>query len=131
MSPEFVERREFYRIAYEKPVRFKEFVKGGSSGVVEAVSKNISQCGILFVSKSFPKISSVIWINLPMKELSICKEIESRVLTVKNGILGRVVRVEEIPGSNSYSVGVCFVKKGDSDAGTMEEKIRKSLSSQS
>jgi hypothetical protein len=123
------ERREFYRIAYEKPVRFREVAKGGVSGVSKAVSKNVSQSGILFISRSFPGISSIIWINLPMKELSICKEIESRALTVKNGILGRVVRVEEVPEGKSYSIGVCFVKKDDDSVKSLVEDIENSLKS--
>ena len=111
MDDHGVERREFYRVDYEKPVKFKEFLKGSASGTLKAVSKNISQSGILFIAKGLPRISSIVWINLPIKELSICKEIEARAVTVKNGILGKVVRVEENPGSNSYSVGVCFLEK--------------------
>ena len=113
MGENVTERREFYRIAYEKPVKFKAFLESRRGRPSGAVSKNISQSGILFVSRSLPKMSSVIWINLPLSELSICKEIESRVITEKNGILGRVVRVEENPELKRYSVGVCFVKKGE------------------
>ncbi len=113
MDTNFVEKREFYRIAYEKPVKFKEFVKARRGRPSVAVSRNVSQSGVLFISKTLPKISSVIWIKLPLAELSICKEIEDRAIAEKNGILGRVVRVEEDPDLKRYSVGVCFVKKGE------------------
>ena len=113
MADNFVEKREFYRVAYEKPLKFKEFVTARRGRPSAAVSKNVSSSGILFVSRSLPKISSIIWINLPISELSICKEIEGRVVTEKSGILGRVVRVEEDARAKRYSVGVCFVKKGE------------------
>ena len=129
MEDHFVERREFYRIDYEKPVQFREFVSGHAHGALKAVSKNISQSGILFISKSFPKISSIVWINLQMKDLSICKEIESRAITIKHGILGKVVRVEENPGSAGYSVGACFLKKDARETQAIEKKIEKALSS--
>ena len=39
-----------------------------------------------------------------------CKEIEKRALIFNNGLLGRVVRVEEdAKDSNRYDVGVCFL----------------------
>ncbi|OIO39103.1 MAG: hypothetical protein AUJ75_01835 [Candidatus Omnitrophica bacterium CG1_02_49_10] len=130
MENNSVERREFYRLAYEKPVKFIQVSSdSGKEGVLRAVSKNISQSGILFISKFFPKISSVIWINLPLKELAICKEIEERAITVKNGMLGRVVRVEENAQSGGYSVGVCFLKKGDSDTVSITSKVEKVLAS--
>ncbi len=129
MDDQFVERREFYRVAYEKQLKFREFSKGSASMAIKAVSKNISQSGILFIAGELPKISSIIWINLPMKELAICKEIEARAVTVKNGILGKVVRVEENLGRKGYSVGVCFLKKDDSTIRSIEEKIEKALSS--
>ncbi len=130
MDANFVERREFYRLDYEKPVKFVEVSDSGKAGVLKAISKNISQSGILFVSRHFPKISSVIWINLPIKDLAICKEIEERAITVKNGILGKVVRVEENAQNAGYSVGVCFLKKGDSDTLSIAANIEKVLVSE-
>lgn len=76
-----------------------------------AISQNISQSGILFqTDNNPPQLSSILWMNLDIRTLSICKEIEKRALILNNGVLGRVVRVEEdSDNSNRYDVGVCFL----------------------
>ncbi len=112
------ERREFFRINFSSPMHFKSYTadRSKSAKVVDetsarAISQNISQSGILFqTDNNPPQLSSILWMNLDIRTLSICKEIEKRALILNNGVLGRVVRVEEdSDNSNRYDVGVCFL----------------------
>jgi c-di-GMP-binding flagellar brake protein YcgR len=100
-----MEKREFFRLDYEKPLKFKS---AKSDETIKAKSQNISASGILFsTQKNPPKLSSILWMDLDIRTLKICQEIENRALMVNNGLVGRVVRVEEEGGT--YNVGVCFL----------------------
>lgn len=107
------DRREFFRINFSTPLNFKSYSRlvSDSSQAAEGISQNISQSGVLFqIEDNPPQLSSIVWMNLDIRTLSICKEIEKRALILNNGLLGRVVRVEEdAKDSNRYDVGVCFL----------------------
>ena len=111
----FQNRREFFRIKFNTPVRFKAVTapKSGARSAtsdVQGTSQNVSQSGILFQTDSAPQMSSILWMNVDLRTLKICQEIESRAIVHNNGVLGKVVRVEEdAKTSNSYDVGVCFI----------------------
>ena len=110
------ERREFFRIKFESPVRFKNYsaIKNkprSGETLLKGTSQNISQSGILFQTEvTPPQLSSILWMNLDIRTLKICQEIEKRAIVLNNGLLGRVVRVEEdIKNKKIYEVGVCFL----------------------
>ncbi|MBI4432388.1 MAG: PilZ domain-containing protein [Candidatus Omnitrophica bacterium] len=122
------DRREFFRIPYKTSFKFKNFDSGspnraGSSS--KAFSQNISQTGILFQTETTPpSLSSIVWLSLDIRTLSICKEIEQRALICKDGILGRVVRVEENPTHrDAYDVGVCFLTQDQSASAEAQSAI--------
>ncbi len=115
------ERRDFFRIKFNTPLEFKAYSaeeiarKNQVSG--KGLSQNISQSGILFqIEKNPPQLSSLVWMNLDIRTLRICQEIERRALIFNNGLLGRVVRVEEDQTGEAYDVGVCFLTKAQKDS---------------
>ena len=59
--------------------------------------------------------------NLDIRTLKICKEIEERALVLNNGLLGRVVRVEE--DKNGYSVGVCFLTQEERNSREIKQLL--------
>lgn len=109
----FDERREFFRIDFRNPVKFRHFEQseaGPRLGTIE----NVSVSGILFKSRMLPPISTVLWMDLDLRTLKICQEIEALAVVREKGILGRVVRVEEDPEERLvYNIGVCFLRKDD------------------
>ncbi len=123
------EKRDFFRINFNSPVEYKSYT--GSEPVrASGRSQNISQSGILFQTETNPPaLSSVVWMNLDIRTLRICQEIERRALIFNNGILGRVVRVEENPKSDIYEVGVCFLTQAEKNTrevqGILEEISKK------
>ncbi len=114
------DRRAFLRMNYEAPVEVK--VLSNVKDANPATSRNISQTGILFSSEHLVPLSSMVWLNLDINTLSICSEIEENSLIYKNGIVGKVVRVDEADDGN-YDIGVCFVKKSAPEA----EKLKSLL----
>ena len=93
------DRREFFRINFDTPLNFKSYSRlavNAPEKAQQATAQNISQSGILFqTEENPPQLSSIVWMNLDIRTLSICKEIEKKALILRNGLLGRVVRVEE------------------------------------
>jgi hypothetical protein len=121
-------KREFSRINIDQPVEFINFTARGQehqrAALLEGTSKNISESGLLFHTEAKPpKISSIIWMNLDLNTIQICQEIENRALFFNNGVIGRVVRVEEDVRNNVYDVGVCFVTKDQKESQDVQKLL--------
>ncbi len=126
----FQNRREFFRLKFAAPLRFKSYApknkavkiadeKSSASG---GVAQNISQSGILFqTTENPPQLSSILWMNLDFRTLKICQEIEGRALVLKDGLLGRVVRVEE--GNSNYDIGVCFLTQDQKNSAEVQQVL--------
>ena len=123
------ERREFFRLNFTTPIRFKTCdikalqEKAPIVGSLDGSTRNISQSGILFQTENRPpQLSSILWMDLDMRTLKICQEIESKALIFNNGVLGKVVRVEEDTNNdNAYDVGVCFLRKDQKDSQEVQQ----------
>ena len=122
------ERRAFFRLKFSTPLEFKAYRDSEASDRSFGSAQNISQSGILFQTGNIPpKLSSIVWMNLDLRTLKICQEIESRALILRNGVFGKVVRVEEDPErENTYDVGVCFLKKDQRYSPEVEHILRQS-----
>jgi len=122
-----VERRQFLRYDLEKPFRYSVINtpedKGVLSTLLDAFSKNISASGILFTAKEVPKIASLLIIDLDFKTLKICQEIESRVLIVRNKVVGKVVRIEDNE-DGLCGIGVAFIKKSEGLSKDIDQLIK-------
>ena len=117
------DRREFFRIDFSELLEFKAVPEKDAS---PGIAKNISPSGVLFEMhrKDPPKLSSVLWLNLDFRALNICHEIERHALIVKNGVLGRVVRIEENPNDNNlYDVGVCFLTRDQNNSRDVQKLL--------
>ncbi len=119
----FQDRREYFRINFKTPLEFKIYPSKPLSETQKGSSQNISQSGILFqVDSRPPQLSSLVWMNLDIRTLSICKEIERKALILKDGLVGKVVRVEEdADNQNAYDIGVCFLTQDQKDSREVKE----------
>ena len=133
MPPSDVERREFFRLNYKTPVQFKSYESQGLQrsaklvGPQDGNTQNISQNGVLFQTEEKPpQLSSIVWMSLDLRTLKICQEIEAKAIIFNNGVLGKVVRVEEdSDGSNTYDVGVCFLRKEQQESREVRDILSK------
>ena len=120
------ERRDFFRLKFSNPVQFKTYpVKNNIASGQAGNSKDISSAGILFqTSNRPPELSSILWLSLDYRMLNICQEIDRRALILNDGVLGRVVRVEEDPQQeNAYDIGVCFLTKEQKNSRDVQKVI--------
>ena len=118
------ERREFLRVDYEAALDFKELKGEKLSPKAEAMSKDISACGILFRTEKIPPaLSSVVWIKMDDKMTNVCAEIESDLVIHQGGIFGRVVRIAEGEPGKSYDVGVAFLRRKNMTEAEIEQLL--------
>jgi len=105
-----LERREFLRLDYATPLAYKVCKQETISKLLEGYTVNISEAGLLCNIKDMVKPEDILWLSFDKSILIICEEIESRTLIYQNGIIGKVVRIENnINGT--FSVGVKFITR--------------------
>jgi hypothetical protein len=126
------ERREFLRIHLSEPFDFRvcetsDKTDPSEDSAARAVTRNVSQSGIFFQTDSHPPaLSSILWMKLDFRALNICQEIEHRALVVNDGVLGRVVRLEENQKKDHvYDVGVCFLTREERASREVSRLLKK------
>ena len=132
LQSESQEKREFFRLKFETPLQFKSYsttqeqqTKQTSLSTASGVSQNISQSGILFQTNAAPpQLSSILWMRLDLRTLKVCQEIEKRAIIFNEGLLGKVVRVEEdTQNQNLYDVGVCFLTQDQKNSREVKQVL--------
>lgn len=106
------ERRCYSRLPVNLPVRYSE-EPGTVKPTKEAVSKNISQSGLLFTTNKPIPISINVILEFPLPDLSSYISAE-----------GRVVRTEEINPGRLYDIGIVFTKIKPNDLQVIREYIQ-------
>lgn len=113
-SENIEERREFLRLNYAAPLACKVCNKETISRLLEGYTSNISEAGMLCSIKKPVSPEDILWLSFDRGVLSICEELEKRVLIYQNGIIGKVVRVES-KGLENFDVGIRFLTRGERD----------------
>jgi hypothetical protein len=108
------ERREFLRLDYTAPLALKVCNKETITRLLEGYTSNISEAGMLCNIKECVNPDDILWLSFDRGILSICEELEKRVLIYQNGIIGKVVRVNP-KGLNNFDVGIKFLTRGERD----------------
>jgi len=126
MHADFDEQREFLRIDHGTSINFREVKTDKLANKSAVLTKNISACGLLFRTNSIPPaLSSIIWVGLDEKMMSLCSEIEEDLIVCGNGVLGRVVRIAEGEPEVSYDVGICFLRRKNMTDTEIEELLER------
>ncbi len=104
------ERREFSRLDYATPLDFKVCKKTTIAKLIQGYTANISEAGQGCNIKDKVNLDDILWISFDRATLTICEDLEKRILIYQNGIIGNVTRVEadEI---GSYNIGVRFITR--------------------
>lgn len=108
------ERREFLRLDYSTPLAYKICKKETITKLLEGYTSNVSAAGLFCNVKETVNTEDIIWLSFDRGVLSICEELEKRVFIYQNGIIGKVVRVEE-KGYDNFDVGVKFITREEQD----------------
>jgi hypothetical protein len=120
MAQEYIglERREFLRYDYDKPISYRPILSSketlSGSSFLNAKPRNLSASGLLFVTKvsNVPDMATLLVIDLDYRTAAICQEIENQALILDNKLIGKVVRIEDNE-DGTCGVGVAFLTKTD------------------
>ncbi|MDD4938809.1 MAG: PilZ domain-containing protein [Candidatus Omnitrophica bacterium] len=107
---EGAERRQFERQEYRAPINYKVCRKETIDLLLKGYTADISQSGVLCNIKDRVNKDDILWLSFEKSMLDIFEEIEKRSLIYQNGIIGKVVRIEE-KGDQTFNVGVQFITR--------------------
>jgi len=102
------DRREFLRLEYAMPLAYKVCKQETISKLLEGYTVNISEAGLLCNIKDKVNLEDILWLSFDKGILIVCEEIESRSLIYQNGVIGKVVRIQENK-NGTFAVGVKFL----------------------
>lgn len=109
-----IECREFERLNHVTPLAYKICNKQTISRLLQGYTSNVSAAGLLCNIKERVQKGDILWLSFDRDTLSVCEELEKRSLVYQNGIISKVVRVEQKP-DNTYEVGVHFITREEKD----------------
>ncbi len=116
------ERRQFIRVEYIAPFAYKICKEETILKLLKGYTSNISPAGLLCNIKDCVRKDDIIWLSFDKDTLSACTDMEKRSFIYQNGVIGKVVRVEE-SGSGTYNVGVQFVTREEKASSYIHSKI--------
>ena len=117
------ERRQFVRLDFTAPIAYKVCTKETVSRLLEGYTADISVSGLLCNLKEKVHKGDILWLAFDRGILSICQEMERRILIYQNGIVGKVVRVDHKQKDDIYAVGVQFVTREEKNLTNIYPKI--------
>lgn len=108
------ERRKFQRLEYVTPLAYKVCNKDTISKLLQGYVSNVSEAGLLCTIEVKVSKDDILWLSFNRDTLTVCQEMEKRSLIYQNGIIAKVVRVEERQ-DKSFDVGVNFITREEKD----------------
>jgi len=104
------ERRKFLRFEHITPLACKVCKPETISRILQGYTANISQAGLLCRINEAVTKDDILWLAFDRATLMICQELERNCFIYQTGIIGKVVRVENMDGA-TYDVGVRFITR--------------------
>jgi hypothetical protein len=92
------------------------------SKLLEGYTTDVSQGGLLCNIKDKVKKGDILWLSFDRSTLGICEGIDKRSLIYQNGIIGKVVRIED-KKNNSFDVGIQFITREEKNSTNIYPKI--------
>ncbi|MDD4980593.1 MAG: PilZ domain-containing protein [Candidatus Omnitrophica bacterium] len=116
------ERRSFIRLDYVTPLAYKVCKEETIHKLLEGYTSNVSPSGVLCTIKDKVKENDILWLSFDRDTLDICHDLESRSFIYQNGVIGKVVRVEQ-KGDDTYEAGIQFITREEKDSTRIYPKI--------
>jgi c-di-GMP-binding flagellar brake protein YcgR len=116
------ERRRFVRLDYVTPLEYKVCKKTTLSKLLSGYTSDVSQSGLLCKINAKVKKEDILWLSFDRDTLSICENLEKRVLIYQNGIIGKVVRVVS-RDTDTCNVGIQFITREEKNSTHIYPKI--------
>jgi c-di-GMP-binding flagellar brake protein YcgR len=109
------ERRNFMRLDYTIPLAYKVCREETINKLLQGYTADISQSGLLCNIKDRVNKDDILWLSFDRSTLDLFEEIERRSLIYQNGIIGKVVRIEQ-RNDDTYNVGVQFITREEKNS---------------
>ena len=109
------ERRNFMRLDYRALLAYKVCRGETIEKLLQGYTADISQSGLLCNIKDRVNKDDILWLSFDRGMLNIFEEIERRSLIYQNGIIGKVVRIEQ-RNDDTYNVGVQFITREEKNS---------------
>ncbi|MFH0913349.1 MAG: PilZ domain-containing protein [Candidatus Omnitrophota bacterium] len=116
------ERRRFIRLNYVTPLAYKVCKEETIHKLLEGYTSDISPSGLLCTIKEKVKLDDTLWLSFDRDTLTICQDLEKRSLIYQNGIIGKVVRMED-KADGTYEAGIRFITREEKDLTHIYPKI--------
>jgi hypothetical protein len=115
-------RREFLRFDYITPIAYKVCSPETLSKLLEGYTTNVSQTGLLCNLTQKVQKDDILWLSFDRATLNVCSELERNSLIYQNGVIGKVVRIEEKNDSN-FAVGIQFITREEPNLTNIYPKV--------
>ena len=109
------ERRNFMRLDYRTPLAYKVCREETIEKLLQGYTTDISQSGLLCNIKDRVNQDDILWLSFQRSTLNILEKIERRCVIYQNGIIGKVVRIEQ-RNDDTYNVGVQFITREEKNS---------------
>ncbi len=109
------ERRNFMRLDYRMPLAYKICREETIEKLLQGYTADISQSGLFCNIKDRVNKDDILWLSFDRCTLNIFEEAERRSLIYQNGIIGKVVRIEQ-RSNDTYNVGVQFITREEKNS---------------
>jgi len=104
------EQRDHERFDCMTPLAYKVCSQETLSKLFKGYTVNVSESGLLCNLRDNVKLEDVIWLSFNKSVLELCAEIDKRSFFYQNGVVGKVVRVEDMD-DGSFNVGIHFITR--------------------
>ncbi len=108
--PPSLDRRSAMRLTCQSPISFKVCKEETISKILEGYTKDISKGGVRIVISQKVPVGCTLWLKLDRDALSLCEELEKNALILQQGIIGRVVWVDQI-SDKECDIGLQFITR--------------------
>lgn len=116
------ERRNFIRLDYRALLAYKVCREETINKLLKGYTADISRSGLLCNIKDRVNKGDILWLSFDRGTLNIFEEIERRSLIYQNGIIGKVVRIEQ-RNDDTYNVGVKFITREEKNSTNIYPKF--------
>ncbi len=116
------DRRKFMRLDYRAPLAYKVCSEETINKLLQGYTADISQSGLLCNIKDRVNQDDILWLSFDRSTLNIFEGIERRSLIYQNGIIAKVVRIEQ-RNDDTYNVGVQFITREEKNSTNIYPKF--------
>ncbi len=104
------------------PLAYKICSQETLSKLFTGYTVNVSESGLLCNIRDKVKLEDVMWLSFNRSVLELCAELDKHSFFYQNGVVGKVVRIEE-KNDGTYNVGIHFITREEQNLTNIYPKI--------